>query len=313
MKRLWIIAGVLGMLLMGVIFFFVFRDKPVENDKLLPEGTMEELVSEEGESSAEVLEDMPKQPDFRSITETIFLNEGVAEAKSFEAVAIAPLEELQRLGTEMKVRVEQKETNWCAPLLTSSLAGQGMSNEEYQGNLQEEREIRDVKFLSQAVQSGDEWSLWLVRLTEAANREEKKKEKAVEEFQESFNEITDEYEETLYQSAGTTREKIDQIIFSEKEIALLPSKLTQELSLSLEEELNACRENRILESGEHATLSRSLGTWETKVANALTRRKSVMNQVLDVPLAAARTLVSKTQEHATRFETALVELEQALQ
>ncbi len=313
MKRLWIIAGVLGMLLMGAIFFFVFRDKPVENDELLPEGAMEELVSEEGESSAEVLEDMPKQPDFRSITETIFLNEGVAEAKSFEAVAIAPLEELQRLGTEMKVRVEQKETNWCAPFLASSLAGQGMSNEEYQGNLQEEREIRDVKFLSQSVQSGDEWSLWLVRLTEAANREEKKKEKAVEEFQESFNEITDEYEETLYQSAGTTREKIDQIIFSEKEIALLPSKLTQELSLSLEEELSACRENRILESGEYAALSRSLGTWETKVANALTRRKSVMNQVLDVPLAVARTLVSKTQEHATRFETALVELEQALQ
>ncbi len=313
MKQIWIIAGIGLVILIGGVYLWFFRDTaPAEEVNIFSEDSSPELGEEEGESMAKVLETMLKQPDFASITETIFLNEGVEEAKSFESRAILPLENLKHMALEVKLLLEKKEVNWCGPLV-SFHQEEGVPNEIYLESLQEEREIRDAKFLSQAVQGGEEWSTWLVRLTEAANREGKKEEKAVENFQESFNEITDEYEETLYQTATDTREKIDGIIFSEQDITILPQNLLQVLKGELEDEIKLCQEGNVLTASQYTTISRTLVNWETRLDTLLDKRKRTMNSVLDVPTTSLSTLGAKTKDYTTRFEAAVVELQQTLQ
>lgn len=312
MKHVWIIVGIGLVILLGGVYFWFFRDtSPGEEVDIFSEDSSLES-EEEGESMAQVLETMPKQPDFASMTETIFLNEGVEEAKSFESRAILPLENLKRMALETKLFLENKEVKWCGPLV-SFHQEEGISNEIYLELLQEEREIRDVKFLSQAVQGGEEWSMWLVRLTEAANREGKKEEKAVENFQDSFNDITDEYEETLYQTATDTREKIDGVIFSEQNITLLSQNLSQELRGELEDEIGLCQEGNALTASQQTAVTGALTHWEAQLDTALDKRKRTMNRVLDVPATSLSTLGSKTKDYTTRFEAAVVELEQALQ
>lgn len=312
MKRSWLITGIAGLLLGGVLFF-IFRGEPAEKE-VLPEGTMEESVNKEGESINRVLEEMPEQPNFTSITETIFLNEGVEEAKSFEARAIVPLQDWQKVAAAMKASLEKKEANWCAPFQASSVIPQDavLTNDAYREELQEERQIRDVKFLAQAMQVGEEWSMWLVRLTEAANRESKEKEDDVEDFQESFNEITDEYEETLYQSAQEARGKIDQAIFSEKEVAASSQNMARELATSLEKELALCREGKALEESEYTRVARMITQWDSQMTNQLKAKQNLMNRILDMPPTVTTSLVSKTKDYTMRFEAAIVELQQDL-
>lgn len=313
MKHVWIIAGIGFIILLGGVYFWFFRDTtPAEEVNIFSEDSLPKPVDEEGESMAKVLETMPKQPDFASITETIFLNEGVEEAKSFESRAVIPLDNLKRMAAQVKPLLEKREVNWCGPLVAFHQEA-GVSNEIYLELLQEEREIRDVKFLSQAVQGGEEWSTWLVRLTEAADREGKKEEKAVENFQESFNDITDEYEETLYQTATDTREKIDEIIFSEQDITILPQNLLQVLEGDLEDEIKLCQEGNALTASQFTTTSRTLADWETRLETLLDKRERTMNGVLDVSTTSLSTLGAKTKNYTTRFEAAVVELRQTLQ
>lgn len=298
-----------GLFLLGGILFLVFRDDTSEETtNVFSEGASEESMTEAGEGLAVVFEDMPKQPDFASITETIFLSEGVEEAKSFEVRAIVPLENLKRVAMDAKLLLEKKEVNWCGPLAISS--EERLGNDRYRETLQEEREIRDVTFLPQVAQAGEEWNDWLVRLMEAASREGKKAEKVAEKFQETFNEITDEHEETLYQAAVGTREKIDTIIFVEQDVLLLPSNLVQELNKNLETEIRDCQEGKALMASEQETVSRALINWEARVKNALEGRKRIMNRVLDVPTASLPTLKPKIQDYTARFEAAVVELQQ---
>lgn len=299
-----------GLFLLGGIFFLVFRDDTSkEATNVFSEGASEEFVIEEGESFVQVLEDMPKQPDFVSSAETIFLNEGIEEAKSFEFRAVTPLENLKLMVLEVKSLLEKREVNWCGPLVSFHQEA-GIPDETYLESLQEEREMRDVTFLPQVAQAGEEWNDWLVRLMEAANREGKQEEKAMEKFQETFNEITDGYEEILYQVAVGTREKIDTIIFAEKNVLLLPENLFQELNENLEAEIGVCRDRKVLTTSEQTAVSRILTNWEAQVKNALERRKRIMNRVLDVPTASLSTLKPKIQDYTVRFKTAVVEFQQ---
>lgn len=301
-----------GLFLLGGIFFLVFRDDTSkEATNVFSEGASEEFVIEEGESFVQVLEDMPKQPDFVSSAETIFLNEGIEEAKSFEVRAIVPLENLKRAAMDVKLLLEKKEVNWCGPLAISF--EERLGNDRYRETLQEEREIRDVTFLPQVAQAGEEWNDWLVRLMEAASREGKKAEKVAEKFQETFNEITNEHEETLYQAAVGTREKIDTIIFVEQDVLLLSESLFQELNKNLETEMRACKEGVVLTASEQTAVFLTIINWETRVKNALEGRKRIMNRVLDVPSAVTATLVPQAKDYTTRFEAAIVELQQTVQ
>ena len=313
MRRSWIIAGIVGLLLVGSVLFFVFRQEPVQ-EEVLPEGTIEESIDKEGESTAQVLEVMPKPPDFTSITEAIFFNEGVEEAKSFETKVVVPIQDWQKVVAAMRASLEKKEVNWCDAFVASSVIPQDtvLTNEAYQEELQEERQIRDVKFLAQAMQVGEEWSMWLVRLTEAANRESKEKEDDVEDFQESFNEITDEYEETLYQSAQEARSKIDRVIFSEKDVVAFSQNMARELAMGLEKELALCRAGKALEESEYTRVARTIAQEETRLANRLTAKQNLMNRILDIPPTVTMGLVSKTKDYTMRFEAAIVELQQDL-
>lgn len=311
MKRLILIGGIVAIALLGgVWFWFTHRsvdDSPSElliNDELPQEEVAREDLSL-------VFNEHPALLDFVRLAEDQLVKEVEAEQTNFARRVSQPIEELSSLREAMQIGLTEGNTVWCpqylaqrTKLLDGTLDRSG-AQAWYEEEVAGERSVRGE---GGSVDHYEEWNNWLLRLAEASAAKKKTK-KAAEAFQDTFNEVTDDYETVLTQEQEQLFRIVDASFQMKPERYLWAATLFQELEHSLPDRETTCTSGWSIDAAKAEVLSQRVKSWQSLLQTA---QQSAGNLSASFATPGA-TLDPKSKQAlrqlSTALETALAELQ----
>lgn len=272
MKRIYIIGSILSLIVIGVGWFWLsqYPAKEKTNEvEVLPETDIEE-ENIPREDFSQVLSDRPAKLDFVQLAEEQLMKDRQAEKANMDRRILTPLASLSSFAESMQAGITQGTTEWCPLYLEQQSkyavdVGDGAAIKlQYQEDVEGERSVRDE--IENGGQS-EQWNAWLLRLTEAGAAKKKTK-KAVESFQDEFNEITDEYDTVLAREREQFFQAVDQVFLAKPERIVWAATLFQNLSQALSEREAICTTSWSLESAMVPTYLKTVTAWRETIEAA---------------------------------------------
>lgn len=312
MKRQTIIVALVGVLLVGTGWFLFsqFQAKEKTNEvEVLPEADAEgeDILRED---LAEVLSDRPAELNFVQLVEEQLMKDRQAEKANMDRRILTPLAQLSSLAESMQAGMAQGTTDWC-PLYQEQQTKYAVDTSDkaaiklqYQEDVDGERSVRDE---TESVSQSEQWNAWLLRLAEAGAAKKKTK-KAVESFQDEFNEITDEYDTVLAREREQFFLAIDQEFLAKPERIFWAATLFQNLARSLSENEAVCTASWSLEPAMVPTYLKTVTTWRETI-EAAQKTALAQQQAIEQDQKRRDPVTRQTLEQlSTQVEEALTKL-----
>lgn len=292
-RWLWLLGG---MLLLGALVFWLVSSLSVEEpqDVFGIETNQEGISTTQSEDMTAVVQQSPQPIDFVSLAKKDLKTEMTAEQQMFTERILNPLRELETVVTQVRTGMQENGMAWCEGYPAADAFS--INADQYREQQEGERSIRggaerEVPYA--------EWDVWLLRLAETKDNH-KKEQKAIEAFQETFNQITDEYDQLL----DTEREKlfgfIDKKVLAQPR-QYWPSDVYQAFDIQA---FCSGPEGDVLRM---RSLETAVTVWEQALNRALQSAQRVQQELTIIPLGDTA-FWAEQEKLSTEFRQALIEL-----
>ncbi len=267
-------------------------------------------VGSESESVTQVLSAQPNPLDFQSLATATLDLVKQSEVERYSADWIEPLRAWGEPAERMAGSLEASTSEWCAPYQAIVASADDGSVAFAIETREEERGVVQAGSALRLEAAYGAWNDWLIRLAEA--QLSKSERTSVENFQEDFGELTDEFETALSEAVAFWYRAFDQSYFSTPSLAHWPGAVALGLASSSIDTRRVCAGEMELSEGERGRLLTQVKQWETKRSAALRQNEARLSRMTATEVSLGTALSSAVRELEAKLQETVGELQASL-